>query len=169
MIIGFAIFWLVLGLGVFLVAMRGGPRGTRQALHTESKASQRVVAILVVTMFVFGLGVPSLVLALNSADKASVGVGGTHLNGEQQQGRELFAHSCGVCHTLAAVKSVGRIGPNLDELIPKSGATNSSREAFVLSAIQTGFARGNGQMPALLYQGQEAKAIADFVAAVAGH
>jgi mono/diheme cytochrome c family protein len=175
LIIGVALIWVLIALGIFLVAMRGGPRGARQALHTESKPSQRMVMAVVVVVFVFGLGVPSLVLALNSADKASVAVGGVTLNGKQQQGRELFAHSCGVCHTLAAVNTVGRIGPNLDKLIPTVGAglspkeSEHDREAFVSSAIETGFARGNGQMPALLYQGPEAKAIASFVAAVAGH
>ena len=169
------VFWVALGLGIFLVAMRGGPRGARQALHSESKGSQRAVVLLTVVMFAFGLSVPALVLALNSADKASVAVGGIHLNAKQQQGRELFAHTCGVCHTLAAVSTVGRIGPNLDKLIPTVGAglppaeAQHDREAFVQSAIESGFARGNGQMPALLYQGAEAKAIAAFVAAVAGH
>ena len=65
-------------------------------------------------MFAFGLVVPALVLAFNGEHKASVAVGGLHLNAEQQKGRELFAHSCAFCHTLAATKSVGRIGPNLD-------------------------------------------------------
>jgi len=39
----------------------------------------------------------------------------------------------------------------------------------VLSAISEGRARGLGQMPAGLYQGKEAEAVADFVAKVAGH
>ena len=64
-------------------------------------------------MFAFGLVVPALVLASNAEHKASVAVGGVHLNADQQKGRELFAHTCVVCHTLAAVNSVGRIGPNL--------------------------------------------------------
>ena len=56
-------------------------------------------------LFAFGLAVPALVMAFNSAHKASVAVGGVHLNAEEQEGRELFATSCAVCHTLAAVKS----------------------------------------------------------------
>ncbi len=39
----------------------------------------------------------------------------------------------------------------------------------MLNAIAEGRARGNGNMPAQLYQGKEAEAVADFVAAVAGH
>jgi mono/diheme cytochrome c family protein len=167
--IGFIIFWALLGLGVFFVAMRGGPRGARQALHTESKPGQRVVTLGVVGLFAFGLAVPALVLAFNGAHKASVAVGGLHLNGEQQKGRELFARSCAVCHTLAAVKSVGRIGPNLDVRVGGQIATPAGRKALVLSAIAEGRARGLGQMPALLYQGKEAEEVASFVAAVAGH
>ncbi len=175
MVIGFVIFWVVLGLGVLFVAMRGGPRGARGALHTESKTTNRLLVSVVVLIFAFGLAVPALVIAFNIDHKAGEAVGGVQLNSEQQQGRELFAHSCVTCHTLAAVKSVARIGPDLDVLIPTIGATEApkaaqaDRKAFVLSAILEGRARGKGQMPALLYQGREAENIAEFVAAVAGH
>lgn len=162
-------FWVVLGLGVLLVAMRGGPRGAREALHTESKASRRTVTLVVVVLFAFGLVVPGLVMAFNGVDKASVAVGGVHLNGAEQKGRELFARTCGVCHTLAATKSVGHIGPNLDIRLGSEIATVSGRKALVLNAISEGRARGLGQMPALLYQGKEAEDIADFLSVVAGH
>jgi len=174
MLILFLLLWILLGLGVFFVAMRGGPRGARHRSeigqqHTDSRVGQRLVTVGIVVLFVFGLGVPGLVLAFNGEHKASVGVGGVHLNGEQQKGRELFAHSCAVCHTLAAVKSVGRTGPNLDVKVGEGIATASGRKALVLSAISEGRARGLGQMPALLYQGKEAEEVASFVAAVAGH
>jgi cytochrome c551 len=169
MLIAFAIFWIVVGLGVFFVAMRGGPRGARQSLHTDSKVGQRAVTLGVVVLFAFGLVVPALVLAFNGEHKAGVAVGGLQLNGGQQKGRELFARSCAVCHTLAATKSVGRIGPNLDVRVGQDISTPAGRKALVLSAIAEGRARGLGQMPALLYQGKEAEDVAGFVAAVAGH
>jgi len=169
MIIAIVLVWVLLGLGVFFVAMRGGPRGARQALHTESRTGQRAVTFGVVLLFAFGLVVPALVLAFNGANKASVAVGGLHLNARQQSGRDLFARSCAVCHTLAAVKSVGRIGPNLDKRVGDDIATAAGRKALVLSAISEGRARGLGQMPAQLYQGREAEEVAEFVAAVAGH
>ncbi len=175
MIYAFVAFWMVLGLGVFFVAMRGGPRGARDRSsgigqqHTESKASQRAVRLGIVLVFAFGLIVPGFVLASNAEHKASVAVGGVHLNAEQQKGRELFAHTCVVCHTLAAVNSVGRTGPNLDVRVGDDVPTEAGRRALVLSAILEGRARGNGNMPALLYQGREAEDIASFVAAVAGH
>jgi mono/diheme cytochrome c family protein len=169
MVIVFLLIWVVLGLGVFFVAMRGGPRGARESLHTDSRIGQRAITLGVVALFAFGLAVPAIVLAFNGDHKASVAVGGVHLNAQQQKGRELFTRSCAVCHSLAATKSVGRIGPNLDIRVGSDISTPAGRKALVLSAILEGRARGLGQMPALLYQGKEAEDVADFVAAVAGH
>jgi mono/diheme cytochrome c family protein len=169
MVLGFILFWVVLGLAVFFVAMRGGPRAARESLHTDSKLGQRAVTLGVVLLFVFGLVIPALVLAFNGEHKASSAVGGVHLNAEQVKGRELFSHTCTVCHTLAAVKSVGRIGPNLDVRVGDDIPTPAGRKALVENAIAEGRARGNGNMPAQLYQGKEAEEVASFVAAVAGH
>jgi mono/diheme cytochrome c family protein len=162
-----AIF-ILLGLTTFFVAMRGGPRGARQALHAEGGLGRHMVTLGIIAMFVFGLVVPALVLADNGLDKASVAVGGVHLSKEEIKGRELFAEKCVVCHTLAAVKSVGRIGPNLDIRVGDDISTPAGRRALVENAIEEGRARGLGQMPALLYQGKEAQDVAKFVAAVAG-
>jgi mono/diheme cytochrome c family protein len=169
MIIILVIIWVLLGLGVFFVAMRGGPRGARESLHTESKAGQRVVTLGVIVLFAFGLAVPAIVLAFNGDHKGGVGVGGVHLNAHEQKGRELFAKACAVCHTLDGTKSVGRVGPDLDVRVGADIATAAGRKALVLDAIKEGRARGLGQMPALLYQGKEAQEVAEFVAAVAGH
>jgi mono/diheme cytochrome c family protein len=169
MLILFLAFWILLGFAVFFSAIRGGPRGARASLHTESTVSRRLVTLGIVVLVVFGLAVPALVLAFNGDHKASVAVGGIHLNAQEQKGRELFAHSCAVCHTLSAVKSVGRTGPNLDVRVGEDIATPAGRKALVLGAIAEGRARGLGQMPALLYQGKEAEQVADFVAKVAGH
>jgi mono/diheme cytochrome c family protein len=142
---------------------------------TESKATQRALTAVIVVVCAFGLIVPGLVLAFNAEHKASVEVGGVRLNADQQKGRELFAHTCNLCHTLNGAAAVGRTGPILDALVPTVAAglpakeAQSAREAFVLSAILEGRALGRGQMPALLYQGREAEDVASFVAAVAGH
>ncbi|HUH80605.1 MAG TPA: hypothetical protein VLZ06_04695 [Solirubrobacteraceae bacterium] len=175
-----AILWLIIGLGVFFVAMRRGHRraagpageaGTRP----ESKAGRRLTIIGVVVLVAFGLVVSAVVLADNGNHKASAAVGGVHLTPAQTKGRELFAHSCVYCHSLAAVRSYARTGPNLDVRVGDDihvpggeGATRAARKALVMSAILEGRARGNGQMPALLYQGKEAEDVAAFVAAVAG-
>jgi mono/diheme cytochrome c family protein len=175
MIYGVIVLWVVLGLGVFFVAMRGGPRGARESLHTESKLGQRVVMVVVVLAFAFGLVVPLLVLTANGNNKASAAIGGVHLNAEEQHGRVLFSESCAVCHTLAAANAEGHVGPNLDVRLGDDigGKTTAEHEALakglVLDAIEKGRARGLGQMPAGLYQGRDAEAIADFLAATAGH
>jgi mono/diheme cytochrome c family protein len=168
-VVAFVLFWVLAGLTVFFLAMRGGPRGARRSLHTESKAGQRLVLAGVALLFAFGLVVPVLVLAANGANKDSVGAGGVHLDAEQQHGRVLFGESCASCHTLAGADAVGRIGPNLDVRLGSQIATEAGRRALVLNAIAEGRARGLGQMPALLYQGRDAESIAAFVAAVAGH
>jgi hypothetical protein len=169
MIYAFVVFWVALGLGVFFVAMRGGPRGARESLHSESRLGQRAVMLVVALVFVFGLVVPAFVLIDNGNNKASAGVGGVHLNGEQQHGRVLFSDSCAVCHTLQGANAVGRVGPNLDIRLGSEISTEAGRKALVLSAIAEGRARGNGDMPAQLYQGHDAESIAAFVAAVARH
>jgi mono/diheme cytochrome c family protein len=137
--------------------------------QTESKASQRLITLAVVVAFAFGLIVPALVLAHNAESKQSEAIGGVHLNAEEVKGRELFSHTCTVCHTLAAVKSVGRIGPNLDVRVGEELSSTAARKALVENAIAEGRAEGLGNMPAMLYQGKEAQDVAAFVAAVAGH
>jgi mono/diheme cytochrome c family protein len=167
---------VVIVAGVALLAMRR--RGSTPAGSTppESKAAQRGLTAGLVLVCVFGLVVPALVLVANAEHKASVGVGGVHLDAAQQKGRELFSHSCNLCHTLAGAAAVGRTGPNLDVLVPTVASTLPeakaqyiARKAFVLSAILEGRALGKGQMPKLLFQGAEAQDVAAFVAAVAGH
>jgi mono/diheme cytochrome c family protein len=169
MLIAFIIFWIVIALVVFFVAIRGGSRGGRESAGSESRLAQRAVTIVIILVCAAGLAIPALVLASNAEHKASAAVGGVHLNGQEQKGRELFAHTCVVCHTLAAVKSVGQIGPNLDIRVGDDIPTAQGRKALVLSAITEGRARGLGNMPAGLYVGKEAEEVADFVAAVAGH
>lgn len=42
-----------------------------------------------------------------------------HLKGDSKKGSSVFASAgCGSCHTLAAAKSTGTVGPNLDALAP---------------------------------------------------
>lgn len=166
---------VAIGVGVFLLAMRRPSGAADGSAPGESKAAQRGLTAGLVLVCAFGLVVPTLVLVFNAEHKASVGVGGVHLDANQQKGRELFSHSCNLCHTLAGAAAVGRTGPDLDVLIPTVGSTlpenvrYSTRKAFVLSAILEGRARGKGQMPRLLFQGNEAEDVAGFVAAIAGH
>jgi mono/diheme cytochrome c family protein len=71
-------------------------------------------------------------------------------------GKELFASTCGECHTLTAAGTTGTDAPNLDDLMPD--------QATVQAAIQ----EGPGAMPSNLLTGAQAQQVAAFVAANAG-
>ncbi len=156
-------FWLIVGGGVFLVALTGGPKGARRQLHSESGVANRMRMTGFAVVLAFGLAVPIAVAVANGHDKGRQGPGGVTLTSDQATGRQLFAHSCATCHTLAAAAAVGHVGPDLD-LDPAV----VGNPGFVLNAIELGRARGNGDMPAAIYTGQQARDVAEFVAAVAG-
>jgi mono/diheme cytochrome c family protein len=154
----FVSFFVALGLGVVLVAMRGGPRGVRDTLERGRRRPMRASEFAVAgAIALFGLIVPAVVL---TSGQASAGPGGTKLTADQKEGRELFNRKCATCHTLADAGAVGRVGPDLDVLAPTAGLT--------LSAIKEGRARGQGQMPAQLLDGEDAKHVAEYIAEVAG-
>lgn len=78
------------------------------------------------------------------------------LDAMEERGRELFVANCGACHTLDAAGTQGAVGPNLNEA--------QVDEAEVLAAIANG-GKGSGNMPANLVTGEDARAVAAFVAA----
>jgi mono/diheme cytochrome c family protein len=145
--LAFIITFIVVGLVVVAAAFSGGRRG------------RRAVAVGVgVLVLLLGVLVPALVIAAaRSTEKAP---GGVKLNAADERGREIFAERCATCHTLAAANAVGKVGPNLDQLHPP--------KPLVLNAIEQGRARGQGQMPAKLVDGQDAQEVSAFVAKVAG-
>jgi mono/diheme cytochrome c family protein len=153
------VFWVSVGLSVVLVAM-AATRRRRPAAARQSKASRRWSAFTFAAVFVaLGIAVPAVVMVANSkADENARG--GVDLSAAQVHGRQLFAQNCSTCHTLAASNAVGMVGPNLDNLRPN--------EALVLNALEQGRARGQGQMPAQLVTGSDARAVASYIAAVAG-
>jgi len=156
--IAFVSLFLALGLGVVLVAMRGGPRGVRDTLERGRRRPLHAGEFaLVGAIALFGLIVPAIVL---SSNQAAAGPGGTKLSADMQDGREQFNLRCATCHTLADAGAVGRVGPDLDVLAPTAGLT--------IDAIKNGRARGKGQMPAQLLEGEDAKHVAEYIAEVAG-
>lgn len=156
----FVIGFVLLGISVVLVAMRGGPRGAREAMHTQSARGRTTASLLIAGIGIaFGVGIPAAVLASSGIDKSAPG--GVKLTADQAKGRELFVRNCATCHTLRAAGATGRVGPNFDELRPP--------KVLILNAIALGRARGNGQMPAGLLVGKDAQDVASFVAAAAGH
>jgi sulfite dehydrogenase len=150
-------FFIILGLGVVGVAMRGGPRGVRDTLEAGRKRPLKPIEFAAVAATVlFGIAVPVIIV---SGDQASAGPGGTTLSAQQKEGRELFAAKCATCHTLKDSGSVGKVGPSLDVLQPPA--------ALTLNAIKMGRA-GKGQMPAQLLEEDEAKKVAKYIVEVAG-
>ena len=150
-------FFIVLGLGVVLIAMRGGPRGVRDTLEVGRRRPLHVAEFAVAgAIALFGLAVPAIVLL---GDQASAGPGGSKLSADNQEGRLLFADRCATCHTLKDAGAVGKVGPSMDVLQPPA--------ALTLNAIKQGRA-GKGQMPAQLLEDDEAKKVARYLVDVAG-
>ena len=118
------------------------------------------MAFTVAVAALFGVGIPVAVGFLNGKQQTKQAQAGIELTDAQKRGRLLFGRSCGQCHTLKSANSVATVGPSLDAMRPP--------EKLVYDAIIKGRARGNGNMPALLYEGREAREVADFVAATAG-
>ena len=170
----FIIAFVVIGLTVVFLAFGGGPRGARQQLHTQSRAGNRAVwGVVGVVALLIGIGVPALVMASNTNSGSKRAPGGVKLTSAERYGRTLFAKNCATCHTLKGAHSAGKVGPNLDALI--SGINGASlaeslknRVTFIKDAITNGRARGAGQMPAGLLDGQDEQDVAQFVAKVAG-
>jgi cytochrome c551 len=156
--LAFIITFIVVGLVVVAAAFSGGRRDADRPAG-PSRRGRRGVAIGVgVFVLLLGILVPALVIA--SARDTKKAPGGVKLTAADERGREIFAERCATCHTLAAANAVGKVGPNLDQLHPP--------KALVLNAIQQGRARGQGQMPANLIDGQDAQEVSAFVAKVAG-
>jgi mono/diheme cytochrome c family protein len=159
--LAFELFWVVLGIGVFLVAVSGGPRGLRARLQSQSRRGRRAAGLVIAPIFIaFGVAIPAVVLLTDRHNKDKEGPAGIELTSGEAHGRDLFAQKCATCHTLNAARGVGKVGPNLDVLRPP--------KPLVLDAIAKGRAQGNGSMPSLLVDGQDARDVAAFVAAVAG-
>ena len=154
----FVSIFVALGLAVVLVAMRGGPHGVRDTLEEGRRKPMRVSEWgVAAAVALFGLVVPAIIVL---GDQPAAGPGGTKLSADLQEGRELFTQRCATCQALDDANAVGRVGPDLDAVVPTA--------ALTLSAIKEGRARGQGQMPAELYEGEEAKHVAEYIEEVAG-
>lgn len=84
-------------------------------------------------------------------------------------GKTLFSQKCGSCHALERAGTKGKQGPDLDEAFGparRDGLGESTVEGVVLDQI--GLVRKNSTMPADLVTGPEARAVAAYVALVAG-
>src|SRR3954452_14141474 len=157
----FVLTWVVLGLGLLLIALSGGPSGALQRLQSQSRGSRKAAVVLfAIALLVLGVGVPLAVISSVEARDDIPEANVSNLTASEEHGRELFGQRCSICHSLKASNAVAQVGPNLDELRPP--------KALVLDALKKGRARGNGQMAAGLYEGKDADDVASYVAKPVG-
>ena len=156
--IAFLAPFVILGVGVMFVAFSGGPSAAREAYLTRGSKVFRTVMVAVTAI---GIVVPAIIL-LNRGEAA----GGTgalkakELSKSAEQGKLLFRQRCASCHSLKAISARGVTGPNLDEI----GEVTPDR---IETAIREG-GTGQGRMPAAILEGADARAVAEYVAQVAG-
>src|SRR5829696_1554453 len=161
-VLALVLLFVLLGLGAFFLAITGGPKAARERRKPTSRRSRRGVTLLfLLSILVLGVAVPAAVIATDKSRDSIPEANVKELTELQQRGRELFSQRCKNCHTLAAAKATARVGPNLDELRPP--------KALVLDAIRKGRANGDGNMAADLVQGEDAEAVAQFVAVAVGN
>jgi mono/diheme cytochrome c family protein len=103
------------------------------------------------------------------ASKGGEDAGTVDVAARDRDAQALFGTQCGGCHTLAAGGTDGVVGPDLDDLLVPTG-TNSpemyeSLYTRVISAVTCGV---GGRMPKGILISDDAKAVAQFVAAYAG-
>ena len=156
----FLLPFVLLGIAVLFIAFSGSPGAAREAYLTRGNRAFRVLIPLL--YLALGVAVPALIIA--SRDEAK---GGTdelkteELSADAEEGKQLFRNACASCHNLDAVNARGVSGPDLDEI----GEVTPDR---ILNAIKNG-GTGQGRMPQNLYEGEDARKVADYVATVAGN
>jgi mono/diheme cytochrome c family protein len=151
--------FLVLGIIVIFIAFSGSPGAAREAYLT--RGGRGFTFAIVLLYLGLGVAVPAAVIAARGESEGGVGPLRTeHASSSEEEGKELFISTCKSCHTLAAVQARGVTGPDLDDL----GGLDTER---VLNAIEKG-GTGQGRMPAQLLEGEDAEAVARYVARVAG-
>jgi mono/diheme cytochrome c family protein len=108
---------------------------------------------------------------LGSAFVVALAAAGCGRNDEPDlvRGKELYVDKCQRCHALARAGGGSDVGPDLDEAFgPARG--DGLGEDTVAGVVQRQIAlvRRNSIMPANLVEGEDARAVAAYVAAVAG-
>jgi len=147
------------GAAVIIVGLT---RSRKTAESAKAGSTGKLFALGIALCVVgIGLAVPLWLVIRDHQDVSKTAAGGVKLTASQEEGRQLFARNCSTCHTLAASRAVGKTGPNLDVMRPPA--------PLIYNAIVMGRARGNGNMPAGLVSGQQAKDVSSYVAAVAGY
>jgi mono/diheme cytochrome c family protein len=158
-VVAFLLPFLLLGGAVVFVAFSGGPSAAREAYLTRGGRGFRVVFPLL--YLALGVGVPALILTSRGEATGRTGaLKAQKISKEGDRGKRLFRQQCASCHNLDAVNARGVTGPDLDDI----GKVTPNR---IVNAIRLG-GTGQGRMPAGLLEGQEAREVAEYLAAVAG-
>ncbi len=168
----FLAFWVVLAGGLFVIAARGGTRGARPTVPTQSRGGRKAAGVIFAVIYIgFGVVIPLTFLVGNRAN-ASSQVGGIRLTPTEKRARTLFGQNCAQCHTLAAANAVGKVGPNLDQLKPPASLVLNTINNGCLQAAPPNSNQqclGQGVMPAQVLSGRDARDVAAFVGRVAGN
>lgn len=158
-IVIFLVPWILIGIGIIFVSFSGGPGEARRAYLTRGNRAFTIAIPLI--YIAFGVAVPAL--ALNSRGESTGATGALahqDLPENLERGKQLFRETCASCHDLDAINANGVTGPDLDQI----GEITPER---IITAIREG-GTGQKRMPAGLLEGENAEAVANYVAAVAG-
>ncbi len=99
---------------------------------------------------------------------AGCGTGGIAKGGDTDRGKQLFLAKCARCHTLAAAGTNGKVGPNLDDAFAYS-RKQGFKEVTIEQVVRDQIELASGGMPPNLVTGNDADAVAAYVAMVAGN
>lgn len=160
----FILAWAVAAVAVVAIGFRAsrgdGADGGPRALGKVPFALRAAIGLVALAAIV---GMPILLTA--SASDRVPGGAGTYTvdsNAELREGRQIFRETCASCHTLSAAGARGSYGPNLDAL----GLSGEKSVARIEAALKKGGATGM-QMPKNLIEGEDAKLVSEYIAAVA--
>jgi plastocyanin len=111
----------------------------------------------------------SLTAAAVATAVLAVGAGcGGDQSDDTARGKELFTQRCGACHILQNAGTKGVQGPNLD-LAFKESVDNGLGRSTIAGVVRNQIDLPMGsQMPADLYEGQDARDVAAYVAEAIG-
>jgi mono/diheme cytochrome c family protein len=89
----------------------------------------------------------------------------TNEHADTSQGKLLFKQNCGSCHVLREAQTAGTIGPNLDDAFAASRAEGFD-ESTIREVVRHQIDFPIPPMPEDLVKGEEADAVAAYVASV---
>ncbi len=113
---------------------------------------------------------PLLALLAAAAVLLAAGCGSTGTvaaGGDAGRGKTLFQQKCAGCHVLADAKAQGTVGPNLDDAFGLPGK-QGFEESTIRDVVRGQIAYASPPMPRNLVKGDDADAVATYVAQVAG-